>query len=131
MPVSAMASVQPVTTPSRASSSCGVRPASSTSSTPAGRQAAGSPDGTTRRRAPALVADLADGSADLTAADAPHLGLVVGEAPAQQLDERLAVRCSSVSVGALDGLGRRRGAQRRADAPEDQLTRAVHGSTTP
>src|SRR5262249_34229295 len=52
VPVSAIATVEPVRTPSSASSSRGVRPESSTSSTPPGRQSAGSPAGTARRRTP-------------------------------------------------------------------------------
>ena len=51
MPVSAIASVQAVTTPSSASSSCGVRPWSSTTSASAGRQSAGRPGGTPMRTA--------------------------------------------------------------------------------
>jgi hypothetical protein len=52
VPVSAIASAQPVSTPSIASSSSLARPASSTSSTPRGRQPLGSSAGTARRVAP-------------------------------------------------------------------------------
>jgi len=122
VPVSAIATVQPVTTPSSASSSLALSPWSSTAFR--GRQAAGR----TRRNAdPRRLPKLLEHTAQIVL----DARAIVDQPVAQQREAGGVVRaCLPCGRSATAGEGARTAPDRGARPREDLVTRRAHGSTT-
>ena len=133
VPVSAIASAQPVSTPSTWSSPRAEIGGSSTSSS---RPATwyGAPGGTASRRAPCSRHAAATASSTSAAEIAPDGGPVVARALAEARDDRLAAgrRAARRRRGSRAGPpARPAGAERAADPAEDLLARARHAGGPP